>query len=128
MFGYKIDELEKLSNCLFFAVALFARRLVKGERGYFTMRKSDYGRFPHFLYVRVDPTGKERFVSFVPNDPIERDLPPPLFKGHVQWGDPKPLKKAAYHDEFSRLCPDCGQLLEMHHDNPNASTPKPNPC
>jgi len=106
MFGYDLDELEKLSNCLFFAVALFCRRLVKGERGYFTMRKSDYGRFPHFLYVRVDPLGKERFVSFVPNEPIPRDFPPPFFKGHVQWGDPKPTK-GCQRNELHDCLADC---------------------
>lgn len=114
MFGYNVDELEKFSNCLFFAVALFTRRLAKGERGYFQMRKSDYGRFPHFLYERLDPKGNKRVVSFVPNDPIERDFPPPFFKGHVQWGDPPPVKKGLHHDEPVDRCPNCGKHVESN--------------
>lgn len=83
-------DLQTLSNCFFFAVELFIRRILKGERGYIKMRKSDYGRFPHFLYEREGPTGVLRVVSFVPNNPKLKALPPPLFPGHVKWGDPNP--------------------------------------
>lgn len=112
MFGYSVDELEKLSNCIFFAVALFTRRLAKGERGYIAIRRSDYCRFPHFLYVRTDPTGKTRFVSFVPDVHVECDFPPPLFIGHVQWGDPVPIKKGQHHDVADGYCSNCGKHVE----------------
>lgn len=125
MFGYKLDDLEKLSNCIIFAVALFARRLAKGERGYLTIRKSDYCRFPHFLYVRIDPKGNIRFVSFVPDEHVICDFPPPLFKGHVQWGDPKPKHNRKSDDVSNGSCPHCGEYVES---DANPTSTKPNHC
>lgn len=75
------------TNCFIFAVKLFLRRLRKGEQGYLVMRKSQWGRFPHFLYLRVR-NGRARFISYVPLNPKLKALPPPLFTGRVRWGDP----------------------------------------
>jgi hypothetical protein len=36
------------SNCLIFAIALYWRRR---WHGYIVIRKSHWGRFPHFLYM-----------------------------------------------------------------------------
>jgi hypothetical protein len=76
-----------ISNCLLFYLALRCRRARKGKRGYFAMRQSHWGRFPHILYEFQSPSGKLRMVSFVPVSPSKRLLPPPLFKGRVKWGD-----------------------------------------
>lgn len=77
-----------LSNCLFFAVALFWRRRWKG---YLVIRKSRWGGFPHFLYLE----GKH-IISYKPVDPTKHKCPPPLFVGRVAWGDeasgPAPLE------------------------------------
>ena len=81
-----------MSNCLFFAVALFWRRLLKGKRCYFSMRKSDMGRFPHFLFGE-DRRGRERKISYKPINPKHHILPPLLFRGRVSWGDEVPTMK-----------------------------------
>ena len=82
-----------MTNCLFFAVALYWRRFAKAERAYFQWRKSDAGWFPHFLYCELR-RGRLRQISYKPVHPKPHLLfPPPLFKGSVCWGDArhKPL-------------------------------------
>ena len=74
------------SNCIIFAVKLYARRRRKGEHGYIVVRKSHWGWFPHMLYARVH-RGKVRLVSYVPNLPKPKGLPAPLFRGKPMWGD-----------------------------------------
>lgn len=77
-----------LSNCLFFALALFWRRR---WRGYFVIRKSRWGGFPHFLYLEG-----RHIISYKPTDPLKRKCPPAFFRGKVSWGDgethPAPLE------------------------------------
>ena len=46
------------------------------------MRRSHWGRFPHFLYMEHG-----RMVSFVPVNPKHKQFPPPLFTGKVRRGD-----------------------------------------
>lgn len=75
------------TNCLFFALALYYRRLHKNKRGYVVSRKSFYGWFPHFMYSRRRRDGTCQVVGYVPSDPKIKRLPPPMFRGHVQWGD-----------------------------------------
>lgn len=79
----------KRTNCLFFAVALYFRRRkqIGIGRHYLVLRKSDSGRFPHFLYVEHLPHSGVRFISYKPRHPIERKCPPALFEGRVRWGD-----------------------------------------
>lgn len=67
------------SNCFWWAVRIFVRRRF---RGYILIRKSLWGRFPHFLYSERHHT-----VSYVPIDPRHKECPPPLFPGFVRWGD-----------------------------------------
>lgn len=76
------------SNCLRFAVALYIRLRLKGHRCYLTVRKSDMGRFPHFLVV-INRNERLRIVSFKPVEPEERKCPPAKFEGRVVWGDKK---------------------------------------
>lgn len=71
------------TNCLFWAVRMYLRR---GAVGYVFMRRSRWGRFPHFLYCELRH-GHPRFVSYVPVDPRHKACPPPLFLGRVKWGD-----------------------------------------
>lgn len=68
------------SNCLIFALLLAWRR--RGRRGYLAMRRSDHGRFPHFLWFE-----RHHIISYKPHHPIDRKCPPALFKGRVCWGD-----------------------------------------
>ena len=70
------------SNCLVFALLLAWRR--RGKRGYFAIRKSDSGRFPHFLWVE-----RHHIISYKPSHPVDRKCPPALFAGRVAWGDKK---------------------------------------
>lgn len=79
---------QSLSNCLFFAIALWRRRKRKNKKGGLVVRGSVWGKFPHFLYVWYNPHVKKlRIVSYVPTNPKHKLLPPPLFKGRVRWGD-----------------------------------------
>lgn len=75
------------SNCLVFAVLLYLRRRRRGEEVYMAMRRSRWGKFPHFLVLRRCRDGRFRAVSYKPSDPRERKIPPPLFKGRSRWGD-----------------------------------------
>jgi hypothetical protein len=75
-----------MSNCLIFALLLAWRR--RGRRGYFAIRASDSGAFPHFLWFE-----RHHVVSYKPNSPIARKCPPALFEGRVRWGDPAPITK-----------------------------------
>nr|WP_145544794.1 hypothetical protein [Variovorax boronicumulans] len=70
------------SNCLIWAVALYWRRRKKGAAGYLVMRRSRWGRFPHFLYME-----RGRLYSYVPRDPRVKRLPPPVFRGRSKFGD-----------------------------------------
>lgn len=79
-----------MGNCITFAFLLYVRRVLKGEIGHIVIRKSHWGPFPHFLYGRKDPSGTFRLVSFVPDSPSERKIPPLFFKGKVRWGDVTP--------------------------------------
>lgn len=75
------------SNCLVFALALYWRRKSRGVEGYVLMRRSRWGAFPHLLYAERRSTGTWRVVSYTPDNPRHKQLPPPLFSGHVHWGD-----------------------------------------
>lgn len=75
-----------MTNCLFFAVALYWRRYKKGRRQYIAIRMSDSGPFPHFLYVE-SRFGRDVFISYKPIKPVAHNFPPPFFKGRVKWGD-----------------------------------------
>ena len=86
------------TNCLFFALALYYRRHHRilaasedsklfGRRHYFVMRKSDSGKFPHFLYQEHMPYSGIRSISYKPPHPIDRKCPPVLFDGVARWGD-----------------------------------------
>lgn len=77
-----------MTNCLFYAIALFWRRYKKGKRQYIAIRKSDSGPFPHFLYVETR-FGRDVFISYKPKQSITRTFPPPIFNGLVRWGDTK---------------------------------------
>ena len=74
------------SNCLIFAIRLWWRRQMKGRRVYISLRKSHWGRFPHFVVFERRPYGW-KLVSYVPLDPRRKVSPPPLFRGRVKWGD-----------------------------------------
>lgn len=76
----------KLSNCLFWAIALYYRRRRRGKPVYLMVRKSRFGWFPHFLVAEIRTYGV-RIVSFVPKNPQHKKLPPPMFSGRSKWGD-----------------------------------------
>lgn len=77
------------SNCLAFAWALYWRQYKKGSLGFIAVRRSHWGPFPHFLYLRLNSrSNRWRCVSFVPRAPLPRRIPPLLFQGRVRWGDP----------------------------------------
>lgn len=76
------------SNCLFFYLALRARRLKRGKRGGVYIRKSHNWWGPHFIYQYKNRAGKHRMVSFVPTSPKRCLFFPPLkFDGRIKWGD-----------------------------------------
>lgn len=75
-----------MTNCLFFALALYWRRRAKGARCYIGMRKSESGPFPHFLVFELR-RGEYRVISYKPINPRQKTCPPPLFKGRAAWGD-----------------------------------------
>jgi hypothetical protein len=75
-----------MTNCLFFAVALFWRRRGTGARRYLAIRWSDSGPFPHFLYVE-ERRGRLRVISYKPISPSPRTCPPLVFSGRACWGD-----------------------------------------
>lgn len=76
----------KRSNCLWAAVALYARRKRAGHPAYLLIRRSRWGLFPHVLYAERR-RGVIRVWSFVPLDPTPRRFPPPIFEGRWRWGD-----------------------------------------
>ena len=78
-----------MTNCLFFAIALWWRRFAKGRRCGITWRWSHFGPFPHFLFVEIR-RGKLRLISYKPEHPKLKTCPPPLFAGRVAWGDAPP--------------------------------------
>lgn len=73
----------RYSNCLVFAILLAARRW--RTRGALAFRKSDWGMFPHALWIE-----RHHVVSYKPIDPTRRRIPPVLFAGRVVWGDKPP--------------------------------------
>lgn len=92
-----------MSNCIIFAVSLYWRRWlasrrvrIEGERYFIAwrggprhilMRASRLGSvLPHVLYAELRH-GRLRLVHFVPDNPVERKFPPPLFPGHPKRDD-----------------------------------------
>ena len=76
------------SNCLFFALALYARRRKRGREGYLVIRRSRLAwKGPHLLYAERRRDGRLRVVSYVPRAPEVRKCPPALFRGWPRWGD-----------------------------------------
>lgn len=73
----------RYSNCFIFAAALALRRW--RTRGYLALRKSDWGNFPHALWIEG-----HHIVSYKPIDPTKRRFPPLFFLGKVVWGDEPP--------------------------------------
>lgn len=78
----------KLSNCLIWSFRLWWRR---GMRGGVTFLKSDWGNFPHAVYME-----RHHVVHYVPIHPKKRLIPPPLFLGKVKWGHPKFTRHSAF--------------------------------
>ena len=79
-----------MSNCFFYAVGRWWR-----EGGYFVVRRSHFGWWPHFLWS-PDLVTFYQYGPAVPNHHLR--CPPPIFHGVVrQHGAPeqKPLRKAA---------------------------------
>lgn len=74
-----------MTNCLLYALSLYMRRASKGRPGYIAVRRSRFGRFPHFIYI--EQRRAMRIISYVPIDPRRKTCPPPLFRGRVRWGD-----------------------------------------
>jgi len=75
------------SNCLFFAVALYWRRLMAGRSRGILIRATRLGLGPHFLFATLRRSGQYRVVSYVPIDQTPKALPPIVFDGSVKWGD-----------------------------------------
>lgn len=73
-----------LTNCILWAYG--AKR--KRGSGDVYWRVSRWGWFPHCLYGDTF-NGRLRLVSYKPDNPRKRLLPPLLFKGRVRWGDGK---------------------------------------
>jgi hypothetical protein len=67
------------SNCLVWAIQQWKR-----HGGYILMRRSHWGKFPHFLWMSKD---RKQLASFVPDNPKRKKFPPPIFKGHVRTDD-----------------------------------------
>lgn len=80
-----------MTNCLFFAFALWRRRKGRGKRCYIAMRGSDLAKVPHFLVFELRGDAF-RVISFKPTNPKHKTLPPPIFKGYAAWGDVRPKK------------------------------------
>ena len=83
-----------MTNCLFFAVALYLRRWRKARARneqfddyiLFRLSKIKWGVF-HVLYGRLSKvTGHARLISYKPNTP-EKDGVEIVFNGHVERGD-----------------------------------------
>ncbi len=67
-------------NCFWYAIMNYVK-----HGGYIIVRKSHYGRFPHFLWVK---DLKDLDVKhYVPDNPIERKVPPLIFDGIVKTKD-----------------------------------------
>jgi hypothetical protein len=85
-----MERLRNMSNCLFFAVALYLRRgrdrHGRRRERYLAVRASRLGTGPHFLYLEYRKSGL-RIVSYKPMVPAIVKVPPPLFEGRAAWGD-----------------------------------------
>lgn len=75
------------TNCVLWALALYARRRTKGREGYLVIRRSRWGPFPHVLYAERRASGSFRVVSYKPAAPRDKPVPPILFDGRSSWGD-----------------------------------------
>lgn len=75
------------SNCIAFACALYVRRRRSGHDGYLVFRRSRWGPFCHVLYAERRKSGALRIVSYVPNSPRMKPVPPAIFEGRSKWGD-----------------------------------------
>lgn len=89
----------KRTNCVVFALLLWWRRVrhrgrYPHARRYFPIaRMSDWGYFPHVLYLERSRHGRLWQVSYKPVDPRKRPFPPLLFVGKVEFGDRKNVSK-----------------------------------
>jgi hypothetical protein len=77
-----------LGNCLAFAVRLYVRRRRRGvpRQHRYLMWRGSWTKVGHVLYAERRHYGW-RIVSYKPDDPRPRILPPPWFRGHTDWGD-----------------------------------------
>eukprot|EP01030_Chromulinospumella_sphaerica_P027013 gene27013-27244_t len=65
-----------MTNCLFFALALYWRRRGRAGQRYILTRWSRLGWTPHFLYAE-QRHGRLRIISFKPNNTAFKACPPP---------------------------------------------------
>lgn len=75
-----------MNNCLLFAIALYIRRRGSGNRCQIVVRRSNKGRFPHFMFKEWR-RGGPRLVHYVPIQTNTGSRCRPLFSGWVKWGD-----------------------------------------
>lgn len=79
------------SNCVIFALKLWRKlrwRNRPGRDHYLCIRISRAAKKgPHVLFGRLRDDGAIRVVSFVPDVPVRHVVTPPIFPGHVKWGD-----------------------------------------
>ena len=78
-----------MTNCLFFALALYWRRRGRAGEHYLMMRRSRLGWTPHFLYAELRH-GRLRIISYKPDNSAFKAIPPPVFAGRAKWGDTPP--------------------------------------
>lgn len=62
-------------NCILWALYMWCR-----YGGYFALRRSRWGPFPHALWSR----DLVRWYGFAPVDPRKRLIPPPWFRGRIK--------------------------------------------
>ena len=84
------------TNCVVFALLLWWRRVRRRKefpqaRRYLPVaRVSDWGPFPHVLYMERSRHGRVWIVSYKPTNPKKRPIPPLIFDGKVVYGDRPP--------------------------------------
>lgn len=69
-----------VSNCLIFALQRWFK-----HGGYFVIRKSRYGPFPHFIWCK--DLKDADIEHYVPLNPKRRLIPPLFFRGEVRRED-----------------------------------------
>lgn len=74
------------SNCLIWAACAWWR-LRKRHVCHLAVRGSRWGPFPHFSLMVRRRDGAFRCIGFKPVAPRPKGIPPPLFVGHMRWGD-----------------------------------------